>query len=312
MPVYYEKMDLRKFDLVISDTASWGKGVITKPDQLHISYIHTPPRFLYNYSVESTKRNKWYFRPFVSVIDSFLRLWDYSAAQRPDYLISNSHEVQKRVKKFYRRDSIVIFPPSEITTDTFSKDEDSFNPKANTTGNIIEPYFLMIGRLVAYKNFDYVVKAFNELNFKLVVVGSGNEEKSIKNCALQNTVFTGKVSESKKHELIENCLGSINPVEDEDFGIVPIEAMSHGKPVLAHKSGGHMDTIVDGITGMLITSLEKEDLKNSINDFHQKILTGYYDKEKIIEHTQKFSKERFKQEISDFVNDKWNNFKKKQ
>ncbi|MEN9389692.1 MAG: hypothetical protein RLY61_776, partial [Candidatus Parcubacteria bacterium] len=105
MPVIFESFDLRSYDLIISDGTAWPKGVITSPNQLHIAYIHTPPRFLYKYSVETTKRNKWYLKPFVSVVDHFLRIWDFGAAQRPNYLIANSIEVQKRIKKFYKRDA---------------------------------------------------------------------------------------------------------------------------------------------------------------------------------------------------------------
>jgi len=290
MPLVFEGFDLRNYDIIISDSSCWAKGVLTKPDQLHVSYIHTPPRFLYGYSVESTKRNAWYFKPFVRLIDVFLRAWDFAAAQRPNFLLANSQEVQKRIKKFYRRDSQVIYPPVELAKDPKKKEG---------------KYFLAIGRLAAYKNFDLLINAFNILEIPLIIAGTGTEEEKLKSIANGNIKFEGRVSEERKKELISECSGLINPVGDEDFGIVPVEAMSCGKPVLAHKSGGHLETIQDGISGMLFSTKDPAELAKEIKRFAKAIEDQKFDPKTISTSVQKYSKERFQEEFKSFILEKW-------
>jgi glycosyltransferase involved in cell wall biosynthesis len=293
MPLIFEGFDLREYDLIISDSSCWAKGVLTKPSQLHISYIHTPPRFLYKYSVESTKRNAWYFKPFVLIIDMFLRAWDFSAAQRPDFLIANSKEVQSRIKKFYSRESTAISPPVEIEK----------NPKLGNAGD--GTYYLCIGRLVAYKNFLPLIKAFNINDLPLLIVGTGPEEEILKRVAKANIKFEGRVSDSKKKELIQGCLGLINPVEDEDFGIVPIEALNFGKPVLVHKSGGHLETVKENVSGMFFSNLSPEALSEKILEFDKKIKEKGFNPKEISKSVENLSEERFKQEFEAFVMEKW-------
>lgn len=294
IPLTFESFDLSEYDIIISDSSSYAKGVLTKPSQLHICYIHTPPRFLYKYSVENTKRNSWYFKPFVSVIDYFLRIWDYNAAQRPDYLVANSNEIKGRIKKFYKRDSTVIYPPVEL----------SKNVASETTND----YYLLLGRLVPYKNFDLIIKAFNKLpNSKLKVIGTGPEEQRLKNMAGSNIEFVGRVDDAKKHELIKNCIGLINPIKDEDFGIVPVEVISHGKPVLVQASAGHLETVKDGKTGMYFESLDVDSIVDSIKVFDKKVRSGVFNPKVLNESVQKFSKENFKKNFYHFVMDKFEN-----
>jgi len=293
MPLVFEGFDLREYDIILSDGHCWAKGVLTKPGQLHVSYIHTPPRFLYKYSVESTKRNKWYFKPAVSVIDMFLRAWDFAAAQRPNFLLANSDEVRKRIKKFYNRDSQVMYPPVEVA---------QIGPKVKAgTGD----YYLALGRLVAYKNFDVLIEAFNILKLPLIVAGTGLEEAKLKSIAGPTIKFEGRVSEERKKELLQNCLGVINPVEDEDFGVVPVEAMSYGKPVLTHKSGGHLETIVENESGMFFEDKSPEKLAEKIKEFDSTIKAGRFDPVKMSQKVQKFSKERFQKEFKNFVFEKY-------
>lgn len=178
MPWIFESFDLHEYDLVISNGTAWAKSVLTHPDQLHISYIHTPPRFLYGYSVESQKRDKWYFKPFVMIVDHFLRIWDVAAAQRPDFIITNSKETQARIKKFYSRDAQVIYPPVDVTTSTGQ-------PVATP-----EKFYLALGRLAAYKNFDLLIKTFNETpQLNLVIAGTG-----------QNPLFESAEAEDRRDE----------------------------------------------------------------------------------------------------------------
>ncbi|EKD99715.1 MAG: hypothetical protein ACD_22C00191G0005 [uncultured bacterium] len=297
MPLVFENFDLRKYDLILSEGTAWPKGVLTKPHQLHISYIHTPPRFLYKYSVESSKRNKWYFKWAIAIIDHYLRLWDFVAAQRPDFLLANSNEIQKRIKKFYKRDAKVIYPPVEVNF--------KLSAEHNDPDNIKQPYYLAAGRLVAYKNFDLLVSAFNLLGLPLYIVGTGLEEKRLRKMAKSNIIFMGRAPDQVKHRLMKNALGLINPIADEDFGIVPIEALSHGTPVLAHKSGGHLEFIKEGFNGMFFEQLTVEHLVQQIKAFDTNVHAKKYDRDAIRQDVQKFSKERFKQEVKDFVDQKW-------
>jgi len=298
MPTIFEEFDFRDYDIVISSGTTWNKGILTKPDQMHITYIHTPPRFLYKYSQEGTKWQKPPFKPFYSYLVNFLRLWDYVAAQRPDYIVTNSETTRKRIKKFYGRDAKIIYPPVEVNF----KSEDGLK-KAES------PYFLAIGRLSKYKNFDLLIKTFNKIKYPLVIAGTGIEEKKLKSIAGSNITFK-KVSDEEKNKLLDGCLGLINPVVDEDFGIVPVEAMAHGKPVLAHKSGGHLETIIEGETGLFFEKDNIDSLSEKLLDFEQMIKNNKFDHEKIKSHAQKYSKERFKKEFENFVREKWEEHKK--
>ncbi|MBU1133017.1 glycosyltransferase [Patescibacteria group bacterium] len=295
MSPIFENFDFRDFDLVISDGTTWNKGILTKPDQLHITYIHTPPRFLYGYSREGTKWDKGPLRRFIySYMANILRLWDYVAAQRPDFIVANSKEIQKRIKKFYGRDSTVIYPPVEVNYKTPDRKPDVID----------KPYFLATGRLVTYKNFDILIEAFNKLGWPLVVVGTGSEENKLRAMAKENIIFTGRASEDDKHVLMEHSLGLINMVEDEDFGIVPIEIQAHGKPALVHRSAGHLETVTEGLSGMYFENLEIDHLVEKIKQFKKAIDEGKFDSNIIKENVQKYSKERFKKEFSDFVESK--------
>ncbi len=299
MPTIFENFDFRDYDIVVSSGTTWNKGILTRPEQMHVTYIHTPPRFLYKYSQETTKWQKPLFKPFYSYLVNFIRLWDYVAAQRPDYLVTNSENTRKRIQKFYGRDAKIIYPPVE----TNFQIEDSFK-KAET------PYFLAVGRLSKYKNFDLLIKAFNEVKYKLIIVGTGIEEEYLKSISGGNIVFKGRASDDEKNKLLEGCLGLINPVVDEDFGIVPVEAMAHGKPVLAHKSGGHLETIIEGETGLFFEGEDSKILSQKLIEFDQMIKNKIFDRVKITEHAQKFSKERFKSEFENFVREKWEEHKK--
>jgi len=296
MAPIFESFDFRDYDLVISDGTTWTKGIVTKPSQLHISYVHTPPRFLYGYSHEGTKWEHGLLKPIYSYLANMLRLWDYVAAQRPDYLLTNSKETQSRIKKFYDRDAQVIYPPVEV----------DFPGNAHKVSEEDKNCFVAIGRLAAYKNFDLLIDAFNDSGKRLIIIGTGNEEARLRDKAKSNIKFLGNASDEMKNDLMANCLGLINPVDDEDFGIVPIEVMAHGKPVLAHKSGGHLETIIDGVTGMFFDRLTKESLEQAVTNFEKRIEAGTFAADKIRAHARQFSKERFQGEFKKFVEEKWN------
>lgn len=295
LPALFESIDLSEFDIVITSSSSYAKGVVTKPEQLHVSYIHTPPRFLYGFTVESTKRNAWYYKPVVAFVDHYLRIWDYLAAQRADFVVTNCHNTLNRIRKFYRRDAKVIYPPVDV----------NYDGARYRKNNLEKPYYLAIGRIVAYKNFDLLVQAFNLLGLRLKVIGTGLEEKNLRRMAKGNIEFLGRVSDEVKHEQLEFCMGLIFPVEEEDFGIVPIEAMAHGKPVLAHRSGGVLETVREGIDGMFFDSLELSDFVESVKEFDKGVREDKYNSNEIRRRVKDFSKVRFKKEFKNFVLEKW-------
>ncbi len=297
MPLIFESFDLREYDLIISSGTAWAKSVITDADQLHIAYIHTPPRFLYGYSVESQIRDKWYFKPIVSVLDAFLRVWDFAAAQRPDFLIANSIEVRNRIEKFYKRGATVIYPPVEVNYK---------NKETEILKKIDKKYYLALGRLAAYKNFDLLIETFRNLDTTLVIAGTGPEEERLKYLCPKNVIMLGKVTEIEKHELLENCLGLLFPVVDEDFGIVPVEALAHGKPVLAHRSGGVIETIRENIDGEFFTEINTESLKVAFTKFDNNISSQKYNPTEIKKRAALFDKETFKNKFVSFVEEKKN------
>jgi glycosyltransferase involved in cell wall biosynthesis len=288
MPLAVEFFDLRPYNLVLSDTSSFAKGVITSPDSTHICYCHTPTRYLWSDThqyINELKYNKW-LKKIISLILTRLRVWDKSAADRVDYFIANSKTVQKRIKKYYRRDSEVIYPPVE--TDKFY-----------ITKNI-ENYFLIGCRLAPYKRVDLVVESFKKLGseYKLKIFGSGIDEKRLKKIAsgCDNIEFLGRVSEKDKASLYSKALAFVNP-QEEDFGITPVESMASGRPVIAYKKGGATETIVEGKTGIFF----KEQTVESLSEVIKSYSNYNFNSDEIREHAMYFSKNRFKREINEFI-----------
>ncbi len=293
MPIATEKHDLKNFDVVISSTSLFAKGIITPPSTLHISYCHTPPRFLWSDTHKYLDDFRYnFFIKFLS--PNFihrLRLWDKMSADRVDDFIANSFTVAKRIQKYYRREAIIINPPVEIEKFQISP----------TLGD----YYLCGGRLVPYKKIDLVIKVFNRLGFPLKIFGDGPELKHLKKIAKPNIQFLGRISEEKKVELMSKALAFINP-QLEDFGITAIESMAAGRPVIAYGVGGAQETVVDGETGVLFKKQTWESLFDTVLNFHPE----NWDSEKIRAHAEKFSEEIFKEKMKKFVEDKYEEFKK--
>ncbi|MBI2414843.1 glycosyltransferase [candidate division WWE3 bacterium] len=293
IPMFFENLNLDEYDIIISSSSGYAKGVLTKPRQLHIGYIHTPPRFLYGYSVESTKRNAWYYKPVVMIVDHFLRVWDFVAAQRPDFLVANSKTTRDRIRKFYGRDAIVINPPVEI--DDTKIERNSLEP----------PYYYALGRLVAYKNYDLIIEVFNILGLPLKIIGTGPEEAKLKKIAKSNIKFLGRSNDLERNTVIENSLGYIFPVVEEDFGIVVVEALTHGKPVLAHRSGGPTEILREGKDGMFVDDLNLPNFVDKMREFDKAVRNKNFDPIDIKKNSAKYSKQRFQNELYEFVMQKW-------
>ena len=235
MPLALEQLDLSEYDLVISSESGPAKGVITRPDAVHICYCHSPMRYLWDMYHEYCGSAGRVVRTLFPFVAHWLRVWDRLSADRVDHFIANSVFVASRIRKFYRRDAVVIFPP--VNTELFVHNRNR------------EDFYLCLGQLVSYKRPDLAVDAFNSLQLPLIVVGEGELYGSLKSRAKPNVVLMGRQPFNVIKDLLERCRGLIFPGV-EDFGIVPVEAMAAGAPVIAFARGGALETVVDGRTGV--------------------------------------------------------------
>ncbi|MBP7700945.1 glycosyltransferase [Candidatus Woesebacteria bacterium] len=301
-PQYFSHFDLSEYDVVISSTNAYfskavkvrgGRGENTKKPTVHITYCHTPARSLYGY----TTMTDWKKNPVMNFLGTlanhYLRVVDlYVSRNNVDYFIANSKETARRIKKFYKLDSTVIYPPIEIEGGR------KFESKISNINK--DGYYLYVGRLAMSKHVDLVVSAATKMGFKLKVVGSGKGLDYLKEIAGPTVEFFESANDKQLFELYENAEALLYPAEDEDFGMVPIEAMGHGVPVIAHRSGGPLETVVEGENGVFFDKFTVEDFSKAI----KKIEKMKFDKNKLYKYSLKFSKTRFKKEIEEFVADK--------
>ena len=283
MPLAVEQFDFSYFDVVISNSASFAKGIITKPKTKHISYCMTPTRFLWGGSHKFIEEfdYSWPVKKLIPMFMTYLRVWDQEAAARVDQFVAISSFIQKRIKKYYNRESEVIYPP--VDTKKFST-----NQQTNKNGE----YFLMVGRLVPYKKFDLAVKSFNELGYPLKIIGDGPERKKLEKISKKNIEFLGLVSDFKLPPYYNKAKAVIFP-QEEDFGIVPVEAMAAGKPVIAYRGGGALETIKEGETGEFFDEQNVESFIKTLANFNER----NYNPDKIKSHALQFDKDIFKQKI---------------
>jgi len=252
-PLAFESFDFSEFEVVISVTSEAAKGIITKPKTLHICYCLTPTRYLWS-GYEDYFKNE-VFRFFTKPVVSYLRRWDKIAAQRPDVFVAISKNVQQRIKKYYGRDSEVIYPPVDI---------DKF-PISNSQFPIGE-YFLIVSRLVPYKKVDIAIQAFNKLGLPLKVVGTGREMGRLKRMAKKNIEFLGQLTDFQLLSYYQRCQAVVFP-QEEDFGLVPLEAQACGKPVIAYRAGGALETVIERKTGEFFDKQTPENLEEIVKKF---------------------------------------------
>jgi len=295
MPMAIEFFDLRGFDVVISDTASFAKGVITGPETLHICYCHTPTRYLWSDThqyINELRYNK-FFKKIISMVLNYVRIWDKMAADRVDVFIANSKVVARRIKKYYQRDSVVIYPPTEI--------------EKFYASDIVGDYFLCGCRLVPYKRIDIVIEAFKKLStpYKLKIFGDGIDLPHLKKIAngAANIEFLGRVSDQERAKLFAECQAFINP-QVEDFGITIMEAMASGRPVIALKQGGACESVVPGRNGEFFSRETAEDVVEAVKKFD----ASKFNSAEIRAYAEKFSGENFKQAIKYFVEKEYEEF----
>lgn len=279
MPLAFETFDFSKYDLVVSVTSEAAKGIITKPNTLHVCYLLTPTRYLWSHY------NLYFKNPILKFISrpivNYLKNWDRIASNRPDKIISISTEVSIRINKYYGKISQIIFPPVDLFKDVKEKSE--FKERK---------YYLVVSRLVPYKKVDLVVDTFNKLKFPLVIVGNGSELNNLMLRAKNNIKFIGKISDKELCEYYKGAKALIM-AQEEDFGITAVEAQSFGTPVIAFNKGGVKDTVIDGVTGVLfneqnIKSLTAGIAKCSKISFNHKYLGN---------NAKNFSKEMFKRRL---------------
>ena len=278
MPLALEQLDLKAYDLVISSESGPAKGVITRPDTLHVCYCHTPMRYLWDlYDVYRKEANlvQWAVMP---VLTHFLRQWDGSSAGRVDRFIANSHTVKNRIARSYRRDADVIYPPVDV---------DAFHVASEP-----EDFFLVAGQLTAYKRADLAVQAFNRMGRRLVVIGAGEQLKFLRRIAGPSVSVLGPQPFEVLRDHFARCRALVFPGE-EDFGIVPVEAMASGRPVIAYGAGGATETVVDNETGILFDDQSLQSLIDAVERFE----TMWFSADRLREHAKQFGKERFKTEI---------------
>ncbi len=288
MPGVFERMDFSDYDIVISSSHSCAKGIITKPGTLHICYCHTPMRYAWDDShnyIEQYQTNA-----VVKKIARFhmhkLRLWDRLSADRPDHFLANSHYVQKRIHKYYRKPSTVIYPFVDVKKYDADRKRDNF--------------FLACGRLTPYKRFDLLVDTFNDLGLPLKIAGTGVSLGSLKAKAKSNIEFLGHVPDDVLRGLYETAKGFIFP-QVEDFGITPLEAMASGCPVIAYGRGGALETVKDGKTGIFFTEQTVEALEHAIKIFGK----SRFDSRIIRAQAEDFDLDIFNEKMLEFVRNKW-------
>lgn len=291
MPRATEDHDLRDFDLVISSSSVFAKGVITGPGTLHISYCHTPPRFLWadTHKYVADLKYNFFIKSFLPGIIHHMRLWDKMSADRVDHFIANSDTVARRIMKYYRRDSDVIYPPVETH---------KFSPSAEL-GN----FYLAGGRLVPYKRLDIVVEAFNRLGWPLLIFGNGPERQYLERHARPNIRFLGQIGEAYKSELMSRCLGYIHP-QIEDCGITAIETMASGRPIIAYRDGGATETVIGGETGVFFDTQNWEALFETLLYFDP----HNWHAAKIREHALQYDSQTFKTKLKKFVEERFEEF----
>lgn len=284
MPFALEQLDLRKYDLVISSESGPAKGVITRPDALHICYCHTPMRYVWSAYHAYRARSNLLIRILMPAVMHRLRIWDVASASRVDHFIANSYNVADRIRKYYRREAVVVYPPVDLR-----------EPSGTTP---TEDFYLLVGQIVAYKGVDVAIDAFNRLGKRLVVIGHGEAFQKLKQMAGPTIEMLGWQDDATLRDYYARCRALIF-VADEDFGMVPVEAMSAGRPVIAFGRGGALETVIPGKTGVLFDDQTAESLIDAISHFEA--IEPSFDRQGIARHAQRFTKQEFKIQIVDLI-----------
>jgi glycosyltransferase involved in cell wall biosynthesis len=296
MPLAIEQFDLSQYDVIISSHHAVAKGVLTRPDQLHISYVHTPLRYgweLQHQYLQQANLTRGLKSALTRAILHYLRLWDVASANRVDYYVANSRYVARRIEKTYRRSAEVIYPPV---------DTQRFSPKGHWPAGARDDFYLVVSRFVPYKQVDLAIAAFNQLKLPLIVIGDGDGRKALEKMAAPNITFLGKQPDSVVEDCMQRCRALIFPPE-EDFGITPVEAQAAGAPVIAYAKGGQAETVIHERTGLLFAHQTVESLVHSVERLHSN--TDQYESATLMENAERFSIVRFQTQFKKFVEKAW-------
>jgi glycosyltransferase involved in cell wall biosynthesis len=297
-PLAVEMLDLSDYDLVITSDSGPMKGVITGLNATHICYCHSPMRYLWDGHSAYLRGMSPLMRTIFGLTSHYVRNWDYSAAQRVDYFVANSNYVARRIRKYYRRNSAIIHPP--------------INTSQSFLAGKQEDYYLAVGRLVPYKRTDILIDACEKLGRKLVIVGDGPEMKRLQKRSVKNIEFLGEADEPQLRDIYAQCRALLFAA-DEDFGMVPLEAQSFGRPVIAYGKGGSLETVVgayppieqgqtdelDGITGLLFEEQTADSLAKAILEFEAR--EERFIPKQIQLHARKFDTSVFVNRLRNYV-----------
>lgn len=296
MPLAVEQFDLSRYDVVISSNHAVAKGVITRADQLHISYVHTPIRYAWDLQwqyLEQTGLKQGVKGLLTRLILHYLRLWDLASANRVDCFVANSHFIARRIWKTYRRRAHVIYPPVAVHRFQANQTRDGF--------------YLIVSRFVPYKRVDLAVEAFNQLGLPLVVIGTGADWAQITQKAKPNVQLLGYQPDQVVVDYMQRCKAFVFPAE-EDFGITLVEAQAAGAPVIAYGRGGAVETVLPDQTGLLFTEQTVTSLMESVKQFEAQ--RGTFCSETISKHAEQFSEERFRDAFQAYVEKTWIKFRR--
>jgi glycosyltransferase involved in cell wall biosynthesis len=297
MPLAIEQFDLSDYDLILSSNHAVAKGVTTRADQLHICYMHTPIRYAWDLQqqyLQGAKLTRGLKSGLTQLVLHYLRLWDVASANRVDHFIANSRFVAQRIRKTYRRPARVIYPPVAV---------DRFFPNPNR-----EEFYFVLSRFVPYKRVSLIVEAFNQLKLPLVVIGDGAERNYLKSIAGRNITILGHQPEATVVDLMQRCKAFVYAAA-EDFGITLVEAQAAGAPVIAYGRGGAAETVIPGKTGLLFSEQTVESLIDAVKTYEAGQIR--VNPEDLRQHAEKFAPERFRQELSDYIDRKWTEFQRK-
>mgnify|MGYP000574963139 FL=1 len=285
-PWAFSSLDMSKYDVVISSSNAYFAKAVSVPNGKHLCYCHTPPRVLYGYSAMSDWKRNPLMRTAGYFLNHFMRIIDVKVSrERVDLFIANSKETASRIKKFYKLDSVVVYPPVD-----FSGTKELDSKKSLESKNLKEEeYFLYVNRLALAKHPELAVEVCTDLELPLKVVGTGKMMAHLQAIAGPTIEFMGAVSDQELTKLYGGAKALFYPVEHEDFGMVPVESMLYGVPVIAHKSGGPKETVIDGKTGVVFDDLNKDGLKKALQRF-EKIS---FKEQEIKQWAQKFNQKEF-------------------
>ncbi len=284
-PEYFSDFDLSEYDLVISSSNAYFSKAVRVPNGTHVCYCHTPARSLYGYTTMTDWKRNPVTRFAGTLINHYLRVRDWHIAQGVDHFIANSKETQRRISKFYRRNSTVIYPPVDVP---------ETEPKVPLSKR---QYYLSVGRIAQSKHIDLAIEVANRLHIPLKVVGTGKGLEYLKQRAGATVEFLGEVSDAELAAVYAGAKALFFPAEDEDFGIVPVEAMAYGVPVIAHRSGGPLESIIENKTGVFFDSLTVESLLDAVKRLESLSLNA----NQIHQSALRFSKKTFQEKMLEFM-----------